>query len=180
MIGKTVTQIAAAIGADPAEAMLMMLEAEKGSVGFIGFGMSDENVEQVLRHPMVMIGSDGSSRRPPKETGGSLPHPRSYGTFPRVLGHYVREKKILDLPTAVKKMTSMPADQLGLKDRGRIARTLKADLVVFDPKTVIDNATFSDPHQFPTGIKHVLVAGVAVVSDGKLTAARPGGALHRG
>lgn len=180
MIGKTVTQIAAAIGADPAEAMLLMLEAEKGSVGFIGFGMSDENVEQVLRHPMVMIGSDGSSRRPPKETGGNLPHPRSYGTFPRVLGHYVREKKIMDLPTAVKKMTSMPADQLGLKDRGRIARTLKADLVLFDPKTVIDNATFADPHRFPTGIKHVLVAGVAVVSDGKLTAARPGGALHRG
>jgi N-acyl-D-amino-acid deacylase len=179
MIGKTVAEIAKALGVEPAEAMLHMIEKEKGRVGFIGHGMSAENVDKVLAHPMVMIGSDGSSMKPPKERGGSLPHPRSYGTFARVLGYYTRVQKILDLPTAVRKMTSMPADQLGLADRGRIAPSLKADMVVFDAEKVIDRATFKDPQRFPDGIHHVLVAGAAVVRDKQLTTSRPGGMLRK-
>jgi N-acyl-D-aspartate/D-glutamate deacylase len=107
------------------------------------------------------------------------PHPRSYGTCPRVLGHYARDRKIFDLSTAVKKMTSMPAYQLRLTDRGRIARGMKADLVLFDAATVQDTATFEDPHRYPRGIKHVLVNGTLVVENGKHTGARPGRVLRK-
>jgi N-acyl-D-amino-acid deacylase len=109
----------------------------------------------------------------------SRPHPRSYGTCARLFSYYVRERRLLDLPTAVKKMSSMPADQAALHDRGRIARGKKADLVVFDPNAVQDRSTFEDPQQYPEGIRHVLVNGVFVVEDGKHTGARPGRILRR-
>ena len=133
----------------------------------------------VLSHPLVMIGSDGSSMAPVGEAARSRPHPRSYGTFPRVLGHYCRDRGLFDLPTAVKKMTSMPADQVGIPDRGRIARGMKADLVVFDPASVRDQATFDDPHRYPVGIQHVLVNGVVVVQDGNHSGSRPGAVIRR-
>jgi N-acyl-D-amino-acid deacylase len=106
------------------------------------------------------------------------PHPRSYGTFARVLAKYVRDERRLDLATAIRKMTSMPAAQLGLEDRGRIGRGMKADLVVFDPERVQDLATFDDPHRTAAGFAHVLVNGVAVLRDGERTSERPGRALR--
>jgi N-acyl-D-amino-acid deacylase len=136
-------------------------------------------VEMVLSHPLVMVGSDGSSMAPVGEAARSRPHPRSYGTFPRVLGHYCRERELFDLSTAVKKMTSMPAQQMGISDRGRIARGMKADLVVLDPVTVRDQATFQDPHLFPVGIHHVLVNGTVVVEAAQHTGARPGSVIRR-
>ena len=116
---------------------------------------------------------------PKGKVAEARPHPRSYGTCHRVLGHYVRERKLFDLSTAVKKMTSMPAEKLRLTDRGRIARGMKADLVVFDGALVRDTATFEDPHQYPHGIKHVLVNGTLVVENGKHTGARPGRVLRK-
>jgi len=126
-----------------------------------------------------MIGSDGYSMAPVGDAARSRPHPRSYGTFPRVLGHYCRDRGLFDLPTAIKKMTSMPADQMGISDRGRLARGMMADLVVFDPGTVRDEATFDDPHRYPIGIRDVLVNGTFVVEGGEHTGARPGGVLRR-
>jgi N-acyl-D-aspartate/D-glutamate deacylase len=141
--------------------------------------MSPENVELVLAHPLVMVGSDGNSMAPTGRAAETRPHPRSYGAYPRVLGYYSRERKLFDLPTAVRKMTSMPADQAGIGDRGRIARGKKADLVAFDAATVADTATFEAPHRYPSGIAHVIVNGVLVVEDARLTGARPGRALRR-
>jgi N-acyl-D-amino-acid deacylase len=180
LVGMNMLEIAEAWGMEPVDAILRLLEEEDGSVGYIGHGMSPENVELVLSHPLVMIGSDGYSMAPVGEAARSRPHPRSYGTFPRVLGHYCRDRGLFDLPTAIRKMTSMPADQMGIPDRGRLARGMKADLVVFDPRTVRDIASFDDPHRFPEGIHHVLVNGKLVVEAGEHTGAKPGGVLRRG
>ena len=179
LVGQNMAEIAAGWGMEPVAALLRLLVEEEGSVGYIGFGMSPENVEMVLSHPLVMVGSDGSSMAPVGEAARSRPHPRSYGTFPRVLGHYCRERSLFDLSTAVKKMTSMPAHQMGISDRGRIARGMKADLVVLDPATVRDQATFQDPHRFPVGIHHVLVTGTVVVEAAEHTGARPGSVIRR-
>jgi N-acyl-D-amino-acid deacylase len=179
IIGRNVAQIAEDWGVEPADVLLKLLH-EDTSVGFIGHGMSPENVEMVLSHPLVMIGSDGSSMAPREEGARSKPHPRSFGTFPRVLGHYGRDRKLFDLPTAVRKMTSMPADQMGIPDRGRIARGMKADLTVFDAEGVCDEATFENPQVYPTGISYVFVNGKMVVEGGVHTGARPGTVLRRG
>jgi N-acyl-D-amino-acid deacylase len=178
-VGRSLVEVAGTWGLDPVDACLRLLEEEETAVSFVGHAMSPENVERVLRHPLVLIGSDGSSMAPVGKAAEARPHPRSYGTFPRVLGFYARERRIFDLPTAVSKMTSLPADQIGLKDRGRIARGKKADLVVFDAGKVRDIATFDDPHRFPEGIRHVLVNGVSVVERGRHTGARPGRVLRR-
>jgi N-acyl-D-amino-acid deacylase len=178
-VGRSLVEIARAWGLEPVDAYLRLLEEEETAVSFIGHGMSPENVERVLRHPLVMIGSDGSSMAPLGKAAEGRPHPRSYGTFARVLGHYARERGLFDLPAAVRKMTSLPADQIGLPDRGRIARGKKADLVLFDAAKVRDTATFDDPHRYPEGISCVLVNGVAVVEGGAHTGARPGRVLRR-
>jgi N-acyl-D-amino-acid deacylase len=179
VVGKNLQAIAAEWKLEPVDGLLRLIQEEEGGVGFVGHGISADNVEMVLSHPLVMVGSDGSSMAPVGRAGQSRPHPRSYGTFPRVLGYYCRERKLFDLPTAIKKMTSMPADQIGIRDRGRIAKNLKADLVVFHAATIRDEATFDDPHRYPTGIHHVLVNGQFVVEDGNHTGARPGRALRR-
>jgi N-acyl-D-amino-acid deacylase len=160
------------------DAMLRLMEEEQGSVSIVGHGMSPENVRTVLSHPLVMIGSDGLTMAPRGKLGESRPHPRSYGTYPRVLGYYSREQKIFDLPTAVKKMTSMPADQIGFKDRGRIAKTMKADLVLFNAATVKDVATFEEPHRYPVGIEYVVVNGSVTVEKSKHNGARAGRVLR--
>lgn len=178
-VGRSLVEIGEAWRLDPVDACLRLLEQEETAVSFIGHAMSPENVERVLRHPLVMVGSDGSSMAPVGEAAKARPHPRSYGTFPRVLGLYARERGLFDLPTAVRKMTSLPADQIGLRERGRVGRGARADLVAFDAASVRDTASFDDPHRYPTGIVHVLVNGVAVVERGAHTGARPGRALRR-
>jgi len=122
----------------------------------------------------VMIGSDGSALAPYGELAAGKPHPRSYGTFPRVLGEYAREERVLTLPQAVHKMTALPARRLGLKDRGVVAVGAKADLVVFDARRVADRATYQEPHQYPSGIEHVLVNGCFVIKGGEHTGSLPG------
>lgn len=178
-VGRSLVEIGGEWGLDPVDACLRLLEEEETAVSFVGHAMSPENVERVLRHPLVMVGSDGSSMAPVGKAAEARPHPRSYGTFPRVLGFYARERRLFDLPAAVRKMTSLPADQIGLPDRGRIARGKKADLVAFDAARIRDTATFDDPHRFPEGIVHVAVNGVPVVEGGRHTGARPGRALRR-
>ncbi|MBW2370420.1 MAG: amidohydrolase family protein, partial [Deltaproteobacteria bacterium] len=140
-------------------------------------GMSPDNVELLLAHPLVLIGSDGASMAP--VAGNSGIHPRSFGTFPRVLSEYVRTRNIIDLPHAIRKMTSMPADRMGLADRGRIARGMKADIVVFNAETVQDKATFETPTDYPTGIEHVMVNGRWVLEFGKHTGKTPGTVLRK-
>jgi dihydroorotase/N-acyl-D-amino-acid deacylase len=154
----------------------LVIEAQRnGGAGCIFHAISEEDVQRIMRHPQTMVASDGTLSRP----GDSSPHPRCYGTFPRVLGVYVREKKVLTLETAIHKMTQMPAQRLGLKDRGQIAEGMAADIVVFDPATVRDQATFTDPHQYPVGIPFVIVNGAVVVDGGKFSAARGGRVLRR-
>ena len=132
----------------------------------IGFGMSEENTARILSHPLGMICSDGSVFAP---SGSGSPHPRSFGTFPRVLGHYVRDEGVMPLETAIHKMTGMPARKIQLDDRGVIRPGAFADLVAFDPGTIRDEATFANPYQFPTGISTVVVNGVVTVRDGSMT-----------
>ena len=141
----------------------------------------DEDVEHFVSHRLGMIGSDGLAVAADGPWGQAPVHPRFYGAFPRVLAHYVRERKVLELVEAIRKMTSLPADRLGLRDRGRIKEGSAADLLLLDPATVQDQATFEAPHQYPAGISHVMVNGQWVVRDGQQTEARPGQILrHNG
>ena len=135
----------------------------------------EPDVERLMQSPFGMIGSDGSLTR----LGDGAPHPRAFGTYPRVLGRYVRERRILSLEDAVRKMTSFPAARLGLGDRGLLRPGMAADITVFDPATVTDRSTFTDPHHYSEGIRFVLVNGVLVVDKGTLTGARPGQVLRR-
>jgi len=180
LVGKNLVEIGSGWSVEPVEALLRLVDEEETAVSYVGHGMSAENVEQVLRHPLVMIGSDGSAMAPTGRAAEARPHPRSYGTCPRVLGPYVRERHLFDLAAAVQKMTSMPADQIGIRDRGRLARGKKADVVVFDAATVADLATFDTPHRYPAGVVHVLVNGVFVVERGAHTGERPGQVLRFG
>jgi N-acyl-D-aspartate/D-glutamate deacylase len=132
--------------------------------------MSEEDLERILKHPATMVGSDGEI----PIFGKAAPHPRSYGTFARVLGRYVRERKLLSLEEAVRKMTSFPAQRIGLLDRGLLRPGLKADVTVFDPAKVRDTATFEKPHQYAEGFAMVVVNGRVVYRDGKMTGERPG------
>jgi N-acyl-D-amino-acid deacylase len=156
---------------------LDMLHAAGGDVLTIVHGQSEENLRRIMRHPETAIASDGWTLSP--EAGGR-PHPRSYGTFARVLGEYVREEHVLDLPEAIRKMTSLPARRLGLSDRGLLKPGYAADLVLFDPNRVIDNATFDTPHRFSAGVELVVVNGKVVIDGGEDTGAVAGRVLrHR-
>lgn len=170
-VGKSVAEIASREGKDPAETALDILLEEEGRVGMILFSMDEEKMVLGLRHPLGMICTDGLL--------GGKPHPRVYGTFPRVLGRYVRERKDMTLEEAVRKMTALPARRMGLKDRGLLAEGMAADLVVFDPETVLDQATYENPRQYPLGIRHVIVNGVHSVENGRFTGKRGGRVLSR-
>ena len=177
-IGKNVRDAAAELNKDPYEFACDLLADEGGNVDIVGFGMNDETTETVLRHPLVMLCSDGFALAPYGPLHRGMPHPRNYGTFPRFLGLYVREKKILTLPEAVKKMTSMPAAKLGLKDRGSIKKGNFADLVIFDPMTIADRGSYTQPEQYPVGIDYVIVNGKIVIDHANHTGALPGKILY--
>lgn len=155
----------------------LVIEAvRQGGASAIYHVLDEDDVERIMRHPQTMIASDGRLVEP----GDGHPHPRWYGTFPRVLARYVREKGVLTLEEAVHKMTAMPAARIGLGDRGRIGEGLAADLVIFDPETVADRATFEEPHQYPVGIETVVVNGTVAVEGERETGVRAGKVLRRG
>ncbi|MDP2056119.1 MAG: amidohydrolase family protein, partial [Acidobacteriota bacterium] len=147
---------------------------EQGGCGGIFHAIGEEDLQRILVHPATMIGSDGEV----PVFGRNVPHPRSYGTFARVLGLYVRDKKLLPLETAVQKMSAFPAQRLGLSDRGVLRQGLKADIAVFDPATVRDTATFEKPHSYAEGFSLVIVNGQVAFEGGQMTAARPGRVLY--
>jgi N-acyl-D-amino-acid deacylase len=171
--GRSVTDLAGELGTDPVEAARRIVDAEGYGAVVVIEGMNEEDVRTVMAHPTTMIGSDGIP------SFGGKPHPRLYGTFARVLGHYARDEHVFSLEVAVHRMTGMPAAKFGLTGRGVIERGARADLVLFDPATINDTATYEAPRRHPTGISAVWVNGTCVVRDGVHTAERPGGALRR-
>jgi N-acyl-D-amino-acid deacylase len=177
--GHSVANLAEEIGKSPHDWVFDLLLETDMDVTMVKFGMSEENRVQELRHPAMMIGSDGYALATEGPLSEGLPHPRSYGAFPRVLGHYTRERGALSLEEAVRKMTGLPAEKLRWSDRGLVKRGYVADLVVLEPDIVKDLATYESPHQYPQGIRHVIVAGEPVIQDGVHTKARPGKTLGR-
>ncbi len=175
--GMTLAVLARQTGATPAEAMMSLLIEQQATVAMVVFSQSPDNVAKVLVHPAIMVGSDSIGLFAGDGAKTGKPHPRAYGTFPRVLGVYAREQKLLTLESAVHKMTGMPAARLRLRDRGLVREGYAADLVVFDPASVKDEATFADPHRYPTGIPHVIVNGTPVVAGGRFHAAGLGRVL---
>ncbi|WP_255171435.1 N-acyl-D-amino-acid deacylase family protein [Natrononativus amylolyticus] len=168
--GDAIAAIAAERGIEPVDALCEVLLAEDLEASMIAHGLVESDVRAILRSDRVAVGSDGLF--------GARPHPRVYGTFPRVLGRYVREEDVLSLEEAVRKMTSLPARAMGLDSKGVLRPGLDADLVVFDPAVVADRATFDDPERHPIGVEHVIVDGTPIVSDGEDTGARPGRAIR--
>ena len=177
--GLTVAAMAQVRGLDPLEAIFQVFCEEKGGLGMIVFAMNEKDLTTILQHPFGMVGSDGSSVSPNGPSGKSPVHPRNYGTFPRVLGKYVRGENVISLERAVQKMTGFPAKKLGLKDRGLIQTGMAADLVLFDPNIIKDTATFETPHQYPVGILHVIVNGETVILNGEHTGKLPGKKLSK-
>ncbi len=176
--GKRLTEVAAMRGADPIEAMFDLLVEENGSVDAIYFEMAEEDVRGALGAPWVSFNCDAPGVQPEGILGAKMIHPRAYGSFPRILGRYVREERLLRLEEAVRKMTSLPAQRIGLRDRGLLRPGFFADLTVFNPESVIDRATFEDPHRFSDGIVHVFVNGEMVVESGRPTGKLPGRILR--
>lgn len=170
-VGKSVAEIAKINGKEPADMAFEILLEEEGRVGMILFSMDEEKMVMGLRHPLGMICTDGLL--------GGQPHPRVYGTYPRILGRYVRERKDLSLEEAIRKMTSFPAQRFGLKDRGVISEGMAADIVIFNAQTIIDQATYENPRQYPLGIEHVIVNGVLSIKDGHFTGQRGGQVLKK-
>ncbi|MBN1387024.1 MAG: D-aminoacylase [Bacteroidales bacterium] len=177
--GKNILEAAAGSAKDSYDFMRDLLIEEENQVGMIIFMMKEENLQRILAHPLVSIGSDGSAVAPYGVLGKGKPHPRFYGTFPRVLGKYVREEKIMTLPEAIRKMTSVPADKFGFTGRGRIGEGYYADLVIFHPGRVSDLATWEDPHRYPEGIEYVVVNGKVAVEGGENTGSLAGRILKK-
>ena len=175
--GQRMDEVARMMRKDPLDALCDLLISEGGSAEAIYFSMSKVDVELAMQQPWVGIGSDGVAVSPEMVFIGK-PHPRFYGTFPRVLGVYVREKQVLTLPDAIRKMTSFPAQITGLTDRGLLRPGMAADITIFDPKTVSDKATFENPLQYPAGIPYVVVNGVVVIDKGQHIGTKPGRVLY--
>lgn len=175
--GRTLAQVAAARGTDPIEAALDLIASDRSRVGSAFFSMSEQNVRKALRRPWVAISSDGSSMAPEGAFLLAPAHPRCYGSFTRVLGHYARDEKLLPLAEAIHRMSGLPAATLGLRERGMIREGYFADVVVFDPATIADRATFDQPHQLSVGVSEVLVNGMVTVSGGTFAGQLAGRAL---
>jgi len=176
--GRRISEIAEMRGLEPIEAVFELLRDADGVASMILFQLDERDLRLALAHPQLMIGSDGSALATTGDMSAGKPHPRSYGTFPRVLGRYARDERVLSLAEAVHKMTGLPARRLGMRDRGEIRVGARADLVVFDARRVADQATYEDPHRYPVGIDQVLVNGRFVIKDGEHTGSLPGKVLQ--
>lgn len=177
--GKNIIECAEISGIDPLDFIIKLLLDENLSVGMVGFAMNEDNLRRILKNRLVMIGSDGNATSPTGKLGEGKPHPRYYGTFARVLGKYCREEKLFDWETAINKMTYMPANKINLKNRGLLKNNYFADIVVFNPNTIIDNATFVEPKQFAGGIEYVFVNGKLTVNKGTHTKVTGGYILRK-
>ncbi len=177
--GMRMNQVIDAVGKPPLDVLFELLEANSGSVPTVYFHHSEEDMRYALRQPFVSIGSDGTAVANEGPLAAGHPHPRYYGTFPRILGQYVREDKVLTLEEAIRKMTSANAAKIGIFDRGILRPGMMADIAIFDAARVIDNATFEKPHQYATGLEFVVVNGTVVLDSGRHTGARPGAILKR-
>lgn len=177
LTGKTLSEVARMRGADPVETILNLVLEDRSRVETVYFLMSEENIKKQLRFPWVSLGSDAESMAPEGVFLKSSTHPRAYGNFARLLGKYVREERVISLSEAVRRLSGLPSTNLGLDRRGFIKKGMFADLAIFDPKTIIDRATFENPHQYSDGMKHVFVNGVQVLRNGEHTGAMPGRAL---
>ncbi|MBA2707787.1 MAG: D-aminoacylase [Gemmatimonadaceae bacterium] len=176
--GKRLGSYARARGGDPYEIAVGLLQRSQGDVGMVGFAMSEENLDRILSHPLGMVCTDGSAFAIDGPTRRGSPHPRGAGSFPRVLGRYVRDRKVMSLAQAIRKMTSQPASRIRLADRGTLAPRMAGDVVVFDPNAVNDTATFESPFQYPSGIKAVVVNGLVALRDGQRSRSGSGKALR--
>jgi N-acyl-D-amino-acid deacylase len=174
LTGKTLADVAAMRGTDPVYTIMDLIVEDDNNVGAVYFTMSEDNVRKQLKMPWVCIGSDGGSLAPEGNFIKSGTHPRSYGTFARFLGKYVREEKLVPLEEGIRRMTSLPARFRQIDRRGELKQGYFADIVIFDPSTIIDHATFEKPHQYSTGVRNVFVNGVQVLANGEHTNARPG------
>ena len=177
--GKSVWEIAELWKKDPVDTACDLLIENEGSVQVVIFSMCEEDVQTVMAKDWVFVGSDSTARAPNGPLAQVQCHPRTYGTFPRLLGRYVRERQVLTWERAIAKMTSGPAQMLGLDRRGLLRKGYYADVVVFDPENISDLATFTEPHQFPRGIDYVLVNGTLTIDQGKHTDARAGKVLRK-
>lgn len=174
LVGKTLAEVARQRGTSPEDTIMDLVVEDDSRVGTVYFLMSEDNVEKQIALPWMSFGSDADA---PATEGVFLTsgrHPRAYGNFARLLGRYVRERKVISLAEAIRRLTSLPASNLGLRNRGRLAPGHFADVVVFSPETVADRATFNEPHQYATGVQHVLVNGVRALANGEPTGAKPG------
>ena len=175
LTGKTLAEVAASRGTSPEDTVMDLVIEDDSRVGVVYTSvMSEENIRKQIRLPWVSFGSDGGSMAPEGVFLKSGTHPRAYGNFARLLGKYVREEKVIPLEEAIRRLTSLPATNLKIKQRGRLAPGYFADVVVFDPATIQDHATFEKPHQYATGVRHVFVNGTQVLKDGEHTGATPG------
>jgi len=176
--GQRLGAYAASLGQDPYDVAVAMLKRSRGSVGMVGFAMSEENLDRLYAHPQGMVCSDGGAFAVDGPTHRGSPHPRGAGSFPRVLARYVRERKAITLAQAIHKMSGLPASRVRLADRGRIAKGKAADLVVFDASTVADTATYQNPFSYPVGISAVVVNGGIALREGERREPRTGRALR--
>jgi N-acyl-D-amino-acid deacylase len=177
LTGKTLAEVAKMRGKDPIDTMMDLIAEDESRIGTIYFVMSEDNVKKELAKPWISFGSDEASQAPETPFTKSNPHPRAYGNFARVLGKYVRDEKVIPMKEAIRRLSGLPATNLGLDHRGFLKEGMFADVVVFDPATIGDRATFEKPHQYAVGVKHVFVNGVQVIKDGEHTGAKPGRAL---
>jgi N-acyl-D-amino-acid deacylase len=177
LTGKTLAEAAKLRGEDPVDTIMNLVLQDRSRVGTVYFMMSEDNLRRQIRLPWVSFGSDAASMAPEPPFTKSSAHPRAYGNFARLLGRYVRDENVIPLADAVYRLSGLPATNLELKDRGFLKEGMFADVVVFDPKAIADRATFDNPHQYAVGVRHVLVNGVPVLTNGEHTGAKPGRAL---
>jgi N-acyl-D-amino-acid deacylase len=177
LTGKTLAEVAQMRGENPVDTIMNLVLEDRSRVGTVYFMMSEDNIRKQIALPWVSFGSDAASMAPEPPFTKSSVHPRAYGNFARLLGKYVRDEKVISLEEAIRRLSGLPATNLELNGRGFLKESAFADVVIFDPATIADVATFQKPHQYAVGMKHVFVNGVQVLRDGEHTGAKPGRAL---